>query len=187
MSKHDKDEAPSTDADIMPTSYLKGHEGENDTDVSRSYTIGLPRQRVYEAVRDFASWPTFMENLKSIEMLDERRSHWVVAGPAGVEVEFDSEIVEDVPGERIAWEADKNAQIANSGYIEFKDAPGDRGTHLRAFLSYDPPAGAIGKAIAKVFQREPNIQMRRDLRRLKQLLETGEITTSKAPEAAPRA
>jgi len=187
MSRHDPDAAPSTDADIMPTSYLKDDDGEHDTGVSRSYTIGLPREQVYAAVRDFASWPTFMENVKSIEVVDDSRSHWVVAGPAGRDVAFDSRITEDEPGRKIAWEAEEGASIDHSGYIEFKDAPTGRGTHLRAFLSYDPPAGVVGKAIAKVFQREPNIQMRRDLRRLKQLLETGEITTSKAPEAAPRA
>ena len=187
MPRHDPEDAPSTDADIMPTSYLKGGDGEHDTGVSRSYTIGLRRQAVYEAVRDFGRWPGFMENLKSVEVLDERRSSGTVAGPAGRDIAFESVITEDRPGERIAWEADEKADVANSGYIEFKDAPGDRGTHLRAFLSYDPPAGAVGKAIAKVFQREPNIQLRRDLRRLKQLLETGEITTTEAGPAAPRA
>ena len=183
---HGKDEPPSTVADIMPTSLIHEPKDEHGTDVSRTYTIGRPRQEVWAAISSFPRWADFMENVKSIEERDERNSHWVVAGPAGRDVEFDSVITEAVPGERLAWRSSEGSDIANSGWIELKDAPTDRGTVVRALISYDAPGGVIGKAIAKIFQREPNLQLRRDLRRLKQLMETGEVSTSKAPDAGPR-
>ena len=77
----------------------------------------------------------------------------------------------------IAWASTEGADIPNSGRIEFRDA-GDRGTIVTATIAYDPPAGIIGKVVAKLFQREPAIQARRDLRRFKQLMETGEIATA---------
>jgi uncharacterized membrane protein len=88
-------------------------------------------------------------------------------------------IVEDVPDELISWQSDAGADIANSGRIDFRDAPGGRGTLVTATIAYDPPAGALGKLVAKLFQREPRIQARRDLRRFKQFMETGEIATSR--------
>lgn len=183
----DKDRV--TDADIMPTSLLDEPDLAHDTNVSRSYTINRSRQEVWDAISQFPRWADFMENVKSIEARDERTSHWVVAGPAGKTVEWDAIITDSVPGERLEWRTGEGADIEQSGWIELKDAPGDRGTVIRALISYDPPGGVVGKAIAKVFQREPNIQLRRDLRRFKQLMETGEIPTSDtsvSEGAAPR-
>jgi uncharacterized membrane protein len=128
-----------------------------------------------------------MENIESIELDDNRISHWVVKAPAGQTVEWDSEIIEDVENETIAWRSTANADIRNTGKITFRDAPPDRGTEVTATIVYDPPAGDLGKMIAKLFGKEPKVQARRDLRRFKQLMETGEISTSKAETgAAPR-
>src|SRR6202012_2669633 len=113
-------------------------------------------------------------------------SHWTVAAPAGQSVEWDSVIVEDEPGRLIAWKSSQDADIPNSGRIEFKDSPVGRGTEVTATILYDPPGGTAGKLVAKLFQKEPNIQARRDLRRFKQLMETGEVSTSQAGPAAPR-
>ena len=79
------------------------------------------------------------------------------------------------------------SDIDHEGWIEFRDNAFGRGTEVRVLISYDPPAGAVGKLVAKVMQREPRVQARRELRRFKQLMETGEVSTSKAPDAAPRA
>ena len=110
-----------------------------------------------------------------------------MAAPGGAEVEWTSEITDDVPGERIAWKTVEDADVEHCGWIEFRDGPFGRGSEVRAFVSYDPPAGRLGKLVAKVMQREPRVQVRRELRRFKQLMETGEVSTSKAPDAAPRA
>lgn len=143
--------------------------------VARAVTINKPADEVYAYFRDFAKLPTFMENVVRIDVLDATRSHWVIKGPIHT-VEWDARVTEDVPGRLIAWTSEEGADVPNSGRVEFRDA-GARGTVVTATILYDPPGGVIGKVIAKMFQREPAIQARRDLRRLKQLLETGEIAT----------
>lgn len=152
--------------------------------VERTVTISRPRHELYVFWRDFGNLAQIMENIESVTVLDERRSHWVVRAPAGQTVEWDSVIVEDVPDELISWQSDAGADITNSGRIDFRDAPGGRGTLVTATIAYDPPAGAVGKLVAKLFQREPKIQARRDLRRFKQFMETGEIATSRMNAAA---
>ena len=89
----------------------------------------------------------------------------------------------DTPGERISWESEADSDIDTSGVLELTDAPGDRGTYVRLLMSYDPPGGTIGRGIAKLLQREPSLQARRDLRRFKQLMETGEVTKNASPSA----
>jgi uncharacterized membrane protein len=154
--------------------------------IGRTVTINRPRQEIYAFWRDFRNLPLFMDNIESVAVLDARRSHWTVKAPAGTTVEWDSLLTEDVPGEVIAWTSDEDASVANSGRVEFRDSSNGRGTQVTVTIVYDPPAGGFGKLVAKLFQREPNIQARQDLRRFKQLMETGEIPTSQPPAAAPR-
>ncbi|MGK6355455.1 SRPBCC family protein [Sphingomonas sp. DT-207] len=152
-------------------------ENRGDTLVGRSVTISRPRSELFAFWRDFANLARFMENVERVDVLDRKRSHWVVKAPAGKTVEWTATITDEQEGAFIAWASDKGADVPNSGRIEFRDAQGDRGTIVTATILYDPPAGIIGKVIAKMFQREPAIQARRDLRRFKQLMETGEIAT----------
>ena len=140
-------------------------------------TINRPIGEVFAVYRDFANLATFMENVERIDLRDDRHSHWVVKAPGGKTVEWDAVITEEATDSFIAWTSEAGADVANSGRVEFRDA-GDRGTVVTATLFYDPPGGTIGKLVAKLFQREPAIQARRDLRRFKQLMETGEIATS---------
>lgn len=179
----------STDADVGSTAFNDKDrvEGEYAANSLRAVMINRPRQDLYDYWRDVRNLPTFMENVKSVEVMDEDRSSWMVAGPAGIDIELTSEITEDRPGEYIAWRATEESDVDHEGWIEFRDNAFGRGTEVRAFISYDPPGGALGKVVAKVMQREPRVQARRELRRFKQLMETGEIPTSKAPDAAPRA
>lgn len=159
----------------------------DDSIVGRTVTIDRPRSELYAFWRDFENLPRFMENIERIDVLGPDRTHWVVKAPAGNRVEWDSVLTEDRPNERIAWSTTEDSSIRHSGSIEFRDAHGGRGTEVVATIVYDPPGGAIGKALAKLFQREPKIQARRDLRRFKQLMETGEIACAEPPDAAPRA
>ena len=99
-------------------------------------------------------------------------------GPAGVDVRVDTEVVSDTPGAEIAWRSIESSQIDTEGKVSFRDAPGNRGTEVEAIIAYDPPAGELGRWIAKIFQAEPALQGRRDLKRFKMLMETGEIATS---------
>jgi len=152
-------------------------EKRGDSIVGRAVTINRPRAELFAYFRDFTNLPTFMDNVARIDVLDAKRSHWVVKGPGGKTVEWDSVVTDEVEGDYIAWASEPGADIDNSGRVEFRDA-GARGTVVTATLLYDPPAGVVGKLIAKLFQREPAIQARRDLRRFKQLMETGEVATA---------
>ena len=158
----------------------------DDVLLARSVTINRPRHELYDVWRDFRNLPLFMENIESVTFIDERRSHWKVKGPADSTVEWDSVITEDVPGEVIAWTSVEGASVPNTGRIEFRDSSNDRGTVVTVTIAYDPPATKLSVLIAKMLGREPRIQARRDLRRFKQLMETGEIPNSEPPIAAPR-
>jgi uncharacterized membrane protein len=120
-------------------------------------------------------------------VIDAAHSHWVVKAPAGQTVEWDSIVDEDRPGELISWTSTPDSGLKNAGRVEFREAHGGRGTEVTATILYDAPGGKLGTLIAKLFQREPKLQARRELRRFKQLMETGEISTSEPPDAAPRA
>jgi uncharacterized membrane protein len=163
-----------------PPATFRGKAGRG-APVQRTVTVNRTRQDLYDFWRDFTNFPQFMDNIRSVEKLDEKRSRWVIEAPAGTSVEFVSRIIEDQPGHLIAWESEEGADVRNSGRIEFTNAAPGRGTMVRATISYDPPAGPLGRAVAKVLQREPNVQARRDLRRFKQLMETGEVTSSAGP------
>lgn len=179
----------STDADVGSAAFVDKdlREGEYAASSLRAVLINRPRDALYAYWRDINNLPTFSETVKSVEVLDSGRSRWIVSGPGDRHVELTSEITEDVPGERIAWTSSEGSDVDHEGWVEFRDNAFGRGTEVRVFISYDPPGGVIGKVVAKVMQREPRIQARRELRRFKQLMETGEISTSKAPDAAPRA
>ncbi len=145
--------------------------------VGRSVTINKPVGELFAYFRNFANLPAFMENVERIDVLDDKRSHWVVKGPARLTYEWDALVTDEVQDRYIAWASQPGADVDNSGRVDFRDA-GARGTVVTATIMYDPPGGVVGKLIAKMFQREPAIQARRDLRRFKQLMETGEIATA---------
>ena len=153
-------------------------EPKGDSLSGKTVTIDRPREQLYAFWRDVGNLSLFLENVVAIEPLDARRSRWTVKAPAGRTVEWISIITEDRPDEYIAWTSEEGADVPNSGRVDFRDAPGGRGSWVTATILYDPPVGLLGKTIAKIFQREPAIQARRDLRRFKQLMETGEIATS---------
>lgn len=152
-------------------------EPKGDTLIGRAVTINRPVAELYAYWRDFGNLASFMDNVVAISPIDDTRSHWVVKAPGGKTVEWNAVVTEARENELIAWASEEGADVPNSGRIDFRDA-GARGTVVTATILYDPPGGAIGKLIAKMFQREPAIQARRDLRRFKQLMETGEIATS---------
>jgi uncharacterized membrane protein len=149
--------------------------------VGRTVTIDRPRQQLYERWRDFTRFPHFMENVREVEALEGGRWRWTIEAPAGTTVELVTRITEDHPGQAIAWKSEPQSQIETEGRVEFLDAAPGRGTMVRLTIRYTPPGGFVGRGIAKLFQREPNVQARRDLRRFKQLMETGEVTTNAGP------
>jgi uncharacterized membrane protein len=164
-------------ADATESLIQKPEQGDADALVGRAVTINRPVAELYAYWRNFGNLATFMDNVVSVSVLDDKRSHWVVKAPDGKTVEWDAVITEERENALIAWASEDGADVPNSGRIDFREA-GARGTVVTATILYDPPGGTIGKLIAKMFQREPAIQARRDLRRFKQLMETGEIATA---------
>ncbi len=148
--------------------------------VEQSITVGRPPEEIYRFWRDFENLPRFMEHLESVKVLDDRRSHWRARAPAGSSVEWDAEIVEDRPNQRISWRSVANVEVPNTGTVRFTPAPGNRGTEIHVELRYEPPGGKLGSLVAKLFGEEPGQQVKSDLRRLKQVIETGEVVHSDA-------
>ncbi|WP_406063444.1 SRPBCC family protein [Micromonospora sp. NBC_00860] len=147
-------------------------------ELTATTTIRKPPPKVYAFWRDLDNLPTFMAHLEEIRTTGDRTSHWSASAPFGKNVEWDAEIVDETPGEKIAWRSTGNADVPNAGTVRFVPAPDGVSTEVHVVLSYDIPGGAIGKAVARYFGEEPHQQLDDDLRRLKQVLETGQVVRS---------
>lgn len=148
--------------------------------VTKTLIINRPPDEVYRFWRDIEKLPSFMDHLESVRVTGDRQSHWVAKGPGGKTFEWDAEIVNDEPGSHISWRALPDSGIHNAGTVRFERAPGGRGTLLRVQMHYAPPGGTISANVAKIFGAEPGQLLERDLRVLKQILETGERAKSDA-------
>lgn len=151
--------------------------GERGVHVDQAFTINRSPAELYAFWRNFEQLPSFMRHLVSVKQLDQRRSHWVAKAPAGRTVEWDAEIVNEIPNELIGWRTLEGADVVSAGSVRFKPGAGGRGTEVRVRLQYEPPAGRIGATIAWLFGHAPSRSIQEDLRRFKQLMETGEIPT----------
>ncbi|MBD2508354.1 SRPBCC family protein [Nostoc muscorum FACHB-395] len=146
--------------------------------VEKTVTINKPADELYRYWHNFENLPTFMKHLKSVNVYNEKRSHWIANAPLGNSVEWDADILEDRQNEFISWASVEGADVDNSGFVRFKKAPGDRGTEVKVVLEYNPPGGTLGATVAKLFGEEPEQQIGDELRRFKMLMETGEIATT---------
>ena len=141
--------------------------------VDERIVLNRPRSEVYRFWRNLENLPRFMDHLESVSVLDEERSHWVAKGPAGSKVEWDAVIHNEIPNELIAWRSLEGSELDNAGSVHF--SPTENGdTEVRVVLRYDPPAGRLGAAVARLFGEDPSRQVAEDLRRLKQVVEAGE-------------
>jgi uncharacterized membrane protein len=154
-----------------------GADGQSGVRVRRAMTINRRREEVYSFWRNFENLPRFMKHLEAVQLLDDQHSHWTARGPFNMKVEWDAEIIEDKPNEKISWRSLPGSQVFNAGSVIFLDAPNGRGTEIQITIQYDPPAGSAGAAIAKLLGEEPTVQVLDDLRRFKQVMEAGEIAT----------
>ncbi len=155
--------------------------------VRKSIIVGRSPDEVYRFWRNFEQLPRFMNHLQSVTQLDAGRSHWVTKGPAGTNVEWDAQIIEDKPNQLIAWRSLEGSDVDNAGQVRFQQAPGDRGTVVNVELRYHPPAGKLGALFAKILGEAPEKQIAVDLLRFKQLIETGEVArTEGQPAGRPR-
>lgn len=153
----------------------RGAEPELSEYVEASETIQVDPLQLYTFWKQFDNLPRFMEHLERVTPLPDGGWRWVVKAPAGSDVAWDADVTQDIPGRLIAWRSRPGSQIANEGFVEFAQAPGDRGTELRVRLMYEPPAGSLGVLVARLFREEPQQQIEGDLMRLKRLIEAGDI------------
>ena len=142
--------------------------------VEKSITLSAPASEAFRFWRNFENLPRVMRHLKSVRAIDERRSHWVAAAPAGLDIEWDAEITDESQDRKIAWRSLENAEIENKGVVLFEPVQDGNATELRVYLEYAPPAGKAGKAFAKLFGKDPAKMVDEDLRRFKSLIESGE-------------
>lgn len=156
---------------------------ERDLKVRKSVIIDRSAQELYDFWRNFENLPRVMVHLQSVSRIDERRSHWVAQGPMGAPVEWDAEITEEVSGERIAWRSVPGSKVENRGWVKFDSALGGRGTVVTVEMEYNPPGGGAGAVLAKMFRKDPTQSVGDSLRHFKQIMETGNIVTTKGQSA----
>lgn len=156
--------------------------------IEQSMTINKSPGELFHFWRNFENLPRFMNHLLSVEVIDSKRSHWTAKAPAGMSVEWNAEVINEIENELIAWRSLEGATVPNAGSVRFESGPNLRGSIVRVTLSYDAPGGTLGSAIAKLFGEDPKQQIEEDLRRFKQLIETGEIaSTTGQPSSRRRA
>jgi uncharacterized membrane protein len=164
-----------TGQELSRESKAAGPGRERGVRVAESITINRSPEEVYQYWRNFENLPRFMSNLDAVQMVDDRRLHWRMRAPTGAQLEWDAELIDDRPNQLIAWRSLPGAELPNSGAVRFVPAPGGRGTEVHVELTYEPPGGRFAAPFAKLLGRE---QVTNNLRRLKQLLEAGEIIQS---------
>lgn len=160
--------------------------GSADTgvEIEKTVTVNKPPREVYNFWRRLENMPRFMRHLESVQVTGERTSHWRAKAPVGITIEWDAELTEDSP-DRIGWRALENAEIPNEGTVEFHEAPAGKGTEVKVHIRYSPPGGTVAKATAKMMNAITAQQVEEDLKRFKQILETGETATAEYTTHSP--
>lgn len=155
-------------------------------EIEKSMTVNKPPRDVYDFWRHLENMPRFMRHLDSVRITGDRTSHWRAKAPTGVTVDWDAELVEDSQ-DRIRWRSLENADIPNEGVVEFHEAPGGKGTEVKVHITYSPPVGTVGKMTTKVLNAMTAQQVEEDLKRFKQIMETGETATAEfvSPQRQP--
>jgi uncharacterized membrane protein len=155
--------------------------GPRGVHVREAVRLELPIQQVYSFWRRLENLPRFMRYLDSVREDAADRSHWIAIGPGGVRVEWDAELINEIENKVIAWRSLPGSDVTTAGSVNFDAARGGRATQVTVNLQYAPPAGKAGALVATMLGREPSQTIREDLRRLKQILEAGEIALATLP------
>jgi uncharacterized membrane protein len=151
-----------------------------------SFAINCPPERAYQFWRNFENLPKFMHHLQSVENIEGGRFEWTALGPMETPVRWTAEIVDERENERIAWRSLSGSHFCINGLVEFRRAPGDRGTLVNLSFQYEISGGSAGRAIAAILGKDPEFTIREDLRRFKAILEAGEIPTTEGQAHGPR-
>jgi uncharacterized membrane protein len=160
-----------------PGSY-KTADTDNENVVAAVVTVNRPVEEAYNFWKDPRNYAQFMDQLESVNPTTSGQSHWKIKAPPGLSVEFDAQVVQDIPNQLIRWSSIDNANVDSTGTVRFRPAPGNRGTIVSLDVEYKPKGGPLGARIGKLFSAIPKTQMQNDLRRFKQLIEIGEVVKS---------
>lgn len=144
--------------------------------------IDRPASDLYAFWRDLENLPKIADILESVTVLDDTHSRWVVATQTNIPIQWDAQIIKDIPDEMIGWQSLEGSPVETAGYVRFERAVGGRGTLVRVALEYDLPAGRVGAALATLFGNRPGSHVQEMLRRFKQVMETGESAISELPQ-----
>ena len=166
--------------------YKAAQTSSSKADTHAVFLVNATPEQAYSLWRNFSGLPRFMVHLKSVRELDGRRSEWVALGPGQREVRWNGEITEDLPNQRIAWRSLPNSEVHTSGSVNFRPDPQGRGTYISANVEYGLPGGPLTAGVAALFGKNPEFVVREDVRRFKQLLETGEVPTTRGQTHGPR-
>jgi uncharacterized membrane protein len=158
--------------------------GDRGLHVREAVRLEVPIADVYRFWRRLENLPRFMAHLDEVKETGGSQSHWIAAGPAGIRVEWDAEIINEVPNQRIGWRSLPGSDVVTAGSVNFDAVRGGHSTEVRVHLQYAPPAGSAGAFVASLFGRSPSQTIREDLRRFKQLLEAGEIARASEKDTA---
>lgn len=159
----------------MQPGSLKNALGDGRIRVRESIRLEHALPDVFRYWRQLENLPRFMGHLLKVSETGKGTSHWVAAGPAGLSIEWDAKIVNEVVNKVIAWQSLPDSDIVTAGSVNFETMRGGRETRVDVNLQYTPPAGKAGAALASLFGRNPSQTVREDLRRFKQLIEAGEV------------
>ncbi|HWR14300.1 MAG TPA: SRPBCC family protein [Terriglobales bacterium] len=151
-----------------------------------SFTVNVSPEEAFRFWTNFENLPKFMSHLQSVRDLGNGRSEWVARGPMQMRIKWTAQIVDQRENQWIVWRSDADSVLPNTGSVQFRKAPGDRGTEITIVMQYQPPAGPIGKAVAMMFGKDPSQTIYEDLRHFKQLMEAGEIATTVGQPHGPR-
>lgn len=146
--------------------------GRRAVDIQKIISVAAPVEEVFAFWSNYENFPRFMRNVREVRDLGSKRSHWVVAGPAGAPVEWDAEITSYAENERLAWKTLPGSPIQHAGIVLFERNP-DGTTRLKVRMSYNPVVGALGHVVASIFGADPKSEMDQDLLRMKTMIETG--------------
>jgi len=175
--------AGATGLDLVSASQLTRSSSGQTHHISQTVTIQRSPEELYNFWRRFENLPRVMPDLSSVRQTGDGRSHWVAKGPGGKRIELDSEIIREEPNVYIAWRSLPNSAIAHHGSVRFLPATGGRGTVVHVKISYRIPGGAFGSMLLGLIGQAPEQKVQLDLYRLKQILETGQITTTEGQPA----
>ncbi|HVL59613.1 MAG TPA: SRPBCC family protein [Burkholderiaceae bacterium] len=154
-----------------PLRVIAGMAGRRGIDIDKTIEIAAPVDTVYQFLANPENFPEFMRNVRRVTRGSGEQSHWVVAGPAGTSVEWDSELTRQVPNEHLAWRTVPGSLVEHAGMIDFEST--ERGSRVRIRMTYNPPAGALGHVAATLFGANPKKELDEDLMRLKSRIQTG--------------